>query len=61
MSLYEYDCIILDINLPGGTGLQLLDYLRRQHKSEGVIIILARNSLDDRIQGLDLGADNYLT
>ncbi len=58
---FLYDCIILDLNLPGGSGLQLLKYLRQNKKSEGVIIISARDSLDDRIAGLDLGADDYLT
>src|ERR1700754_1446719 len=56
-----YDCIILDINLPGGSGLQLLQYLRQDKKKDGVIIISARNSLDDKITGLDFGADDYLT
>ncbi|MBS1603627.1 MAG: response regulator transcription factor [Bacteroidetes bacterium] len=56
-----YDCIILDINLPGGSGLQLLKYLREDRKKDGVIIISARNSLDDKITGLDFGADDYLT
>jgi DNA-binding response OmpR family regulator len=56
-----YDCIILDINLPGGSGLQLLKYLREDRKKDGVIIISARNSLDDKITGLDYGADDYLT
>lgn len=59
--LFEYDCIILDINLPGGSGLQLLRYLREQNKQEGVIIISAKNSVDDKIEGLELGADDYLT
>lgn len=58
---FQYDCIILDINLPGGSGLKLLEYLRLNKKSDGVIIISARNSLDDKIAGLDLGADDYLT
>lgn len=58
---FQYDCIILDINLPGGCGLQLLEYLRKHKKADGVIIISARNSLDDKIAGLDLGADDYLT
>ena len=58
---YPYDCIILDINLPGGSGLQLLKFLREDKKKEGVIIISARNSLDDKIMGLDYGADDYLT
>src|SRR5882757_2218870 len=58
---FQYDCIILDINLPGGSGLQLLKYLRQNKNGDGVIIISARDSLDDRINGLDLGADDYLT
>jgi DNA-binding response OmpR family regulator len=57
----SYDCIILDINLPGGSGLRLLKYLREDKKKDGVIIISARNSLDDKITGLDYGADDYLT
>jgi DNA-binding response OmpR family regulator len=58
---FQYDCIILDVNLPGGSGLDLLRYLRRNKKEDGVIVISARNSLDDKIAGLDLGADDYLT
>lgn len=58
---FYYDCIILDINLPGGSGLELLHYLRQHRKEDGVIIISARDSLDDRIAGLNLGADDYLT
>ena len=58
---FQYDCIILDINLPGGTGLELLEHLRKDKKSDAVIIISARDSLDDKIAGLDLGADDYLT
>jgi len=58
---FQYDCIILDINLPGGSGLQLLKYLRQNKNNDGVIIISARDSLDDRIAGLDIGADDYLT
>ena len=58
---FQYDCIVLDINLPGGSGLQLLDYLRKDKKTEGIIIISARDAVEDRITGLDLGADDYLT
>jgi DNA-binding response OmpR family regulator len=58
---FQYDCIILDINLPGGSGLKILEYLRHHKKGDGVIIISARDSLDDKIAGLDLGADDYLT
>ena len=61
IDVFQYDCIILDINLPGGSGLHLLKYLREQRKDDGVIIISARNSIDDKIAGLNLGADDYLT
>ncbi len=61
ISLYNYDCILLDINLPDGNGLQLLEHLKEINKSDGVIIISARHSLDDKIKGLNLGADDYLT
>lgn len=58
---YDYDCILLDIMLPGGNGLQLLEELKKLGKSENVIIISAKNSLDDKLKGLELGADDYLT
>lgn len=57
---WDYDCIILDITLPDGSGLDVLQNLKKNYKSEGVIIISARNSIDDRINGLKLGADDYL-
>jgi len=58
--LYEYDCILLDISLPDGNGLYILEKLKEKNKNEGVIIITAKNSLDDRVKGLNLGADDYL-
>lgn len=61
ISLYNYDCILLDINLPDDTGFKLLDELKEIKKTEGVIIISARDSIDDKIKGLNLGADDYLT
>lgn len=61
IELYEYDCIVLDIMLPGGSGLQVLKYLKQNTKSDGVIIISAKDSLDDKIEGIQLGADDYLT
>ena len=60
INLYEYDCILLDISLPGGSGLQILNELKTLRKTDGVIIISAKNSLDDKITGLELGADDYL-
>lgn len=59
--IYEYDCILLDINLPDGSGLELLQELKNSNKSDGVLILSARNSLDDKLEGLNLGADDYLT
>jgi DNA-binding response OmpR family regulator len=60
-SQYDYACIILDINLPGGSGLEILKELKKNKKADGVLIISARNSLDDRLNGLNSGADDYLT
>lgn len=61
IALYAYDCILLDIMLPGGSGLELLNQLKQLGKSENVIIISAKDSLDDKLTGLELGADDYLT
>ncbi|MDT0651034.1 response regulator transcription factor [Autumnicola edwardsiae] len=61
INLYDYDCIILDINLPDGSGFDLLEALHKTNKTDGVIILSARDSLDDKIKGLGLGADDYLT
>ena len=58
--LYEYDCILLDITLPGGSGLSVLKELRANNKMDGVLIISAKNSIDDTVAGLTLGADDYL-
>jgi len=59
--LYAYDCILLDISLPDGNGLHVLKALKKREKTDGVIIISAKNSLDDKIEGLRTGADDYLT
>ncbi|SDK24114.1 DNA-binding response regulator, OmpR family, contains REC and winged-helix (wHTH) domain [Catalinimonas alkaloidigena] len=58
---FPYDCVVLDLTLPDGDGLQLLRLMQREKIKSGVLIISARNALDDRITGLDLGADDYLT
>src|SRR5690606_15495687 len=61
IDVYDYDCILLDIMLPKGNGLQLLEQLKKAGKSGNVIIISAKDSLDDKLKGLELGADDYLT
>lgn len=58
---YDYTCILLDIGLPGGSGLKILEELRNMKKTDSVIIISAKDSLDDKLSGLDKGADDYLT
>lgn len=60
IGVYEYDCILLDIGLPGGDGLSILRELKKENKTEGVIIVSAKNSIDDKVEGLNLGADDYL-
>lgn len=57
---YDYDCVLLDIMLPGGSGLSVLSALKRMRKQESVIIISAKDSVEDKIKGLDMGADDYL-
>ncbi len=57
----DYDCVLLDITLPGGNGLDILNNLKKKKPGAAVIIISAKNSLDDKVKGLDLGADDYLT
>ncbi|MFT4170745.1 MAG: response regulator transcription factor [Dysgonomonas sp.] len=61
VSLYNYDCLIIDITLPGGSGLDLIRLLKQKDTEAGVIIISAKNSLDDKLVGLDIGADDYMT
>lgn len=60
IALYSYDCILLDLGLPDGEGMELLDMLKKMKKKDGVLIISARHSLDSKLAGLDLGADDYL-
>ncbi len=61
VAIYEYDVIVLDINLVTGSGLDVLKTLKKEKKKTGVIIISANNSLTDKLEGLDLGADDYIT
>lgn len=61
INLYEYDVVVLDITLPDGNGLEILKQLKQTRPDEGVLIISAKNALDDKLTGLNLGADDYLT
>lgn len=60
IGVYNYDCILLDISLPGKSGLEILRELKNRGITDGVIIVSAKNSLDDKLEGLNLGADDYL-
>jgi DNA-binding response OmpR family regulator len=61
VNLYEYDCVLVDIGLPDGNGLRLVGEIKKSHPETGIIIISAKNSLEDKVVGLDFGADDYLT
>ena len=61
LALYEYVVVVLDITLPDGNGLDLLHRLKKDRPETGVLIVSARNSLDDKLKGLDWGADDYIT
>src|SRR5690242_19204353 len=59
--MYDYDCILLDISLPDGNGLKILEEIKASNKTDGIIIITAKNSPEDKVRGLNLGADDYLS
>src|SRR3954465_13229321 len=56
---YDYDCVLVDITLPKGNGLDIVRQLKKANSKAGIIIISAKNSVEDRIEGLDIGADDY--
>lgn len=58
---YVYDCVILDLNLPDGDGIGLLAKIKAKNKTTGVIILSANSSLETKVAGLEIGADDYLT
>lgn len=60
LGVYSYDCVLLDINLPGGSGFDILEHMKKTGIRANVIVISARDSLDDKVKGLELGADDYL-
>jgi len=59
--MHDYDVVILDLGLPDGNGLEVLTYLKQLNKKSGVLILSAKNALNDKIKGFDIGADDYLT
>lgn len=61
LSAYEYDIVVLDLTLPGGDGLNLIRQIRENSRQTGLLILSARDSLDDKLTGLDMGADDYIT
>ncbi|MCX6321297.1 MAG: response regulator transcription factor [Bacteroidia bacterium] len=61
LSAFNYDIIILDLTLPGGDGLDLIKLIKVRNRQAGLLIVSAKNSLDDKIRGLDMGADDYIT
>lgn len=61
ISIYDYDCILLDLMLPDGNGFNILKELKLQNKTEGIIIISAKETLETKIEGFNLGADDFLT
>ncbi len=61
VGVYDYDCVLLDIMLPGGSGLTIIEEMKKMRKKESVLIISAKDSIDDKVAGLNLGADDYLS
>ena len=61
IELYDYDLFVIDIGLPDGNGLELINYIKNEEYNSGIIIVTAKNAIEDKIRGLDLGADDYLT
>lgn len=61
IQLYEYDCLVVDLMLPDGTGMDTVRLAKKLGINAGILILTAKNSLDDKVEGLELGADDYLT
>lgn len=59
--MHQFDAVILDVSLPDGSGIDLIPIIKTTQENAGVLILSAKNSLDDKIKGLDVGADDYLT
>lgn len=61
ISLYQYDCTIVDLTLPDGNGFDIIQTLKKIAAATGIIIISARNTLEDKLKGLEIGSDDYMT
>jgi DNA-binding response OmpR family regulator len=61
IGIYDYDCFVVDIMLPKGTGLDLITEIKKKNAESGIIIVSAKNSLEDKLKGLEIGSDDYLT
>ena len=61
IGIYDYDLIILDLGLPDGNGLTLLEHLKAKNRASGVLIVTAKDAIEDKVKGLELGADDYVT
>jgi DNA-binding response OmpR family regulator len=61
LSAFIYDIIVLDLTLPGGNGLDLIRLIKERNRQAGILIVSAKDSLDDKIKGLDMGADDYIS
>jgi DNA-binding response OmpR family regulator len=61
LSVFKYDIIVLDLTLPGGNGLDLIKLIKERNSQAGLLIVSAKDSLDDKIKGLDMGADDYIS
>lgn len=61
VSVYDYDLIILDLGLPDGSGLDVIHELKRLQKDPGILIVTAKNAVEDKVLGLELGADDFIT
>lgn len=61
VALYKYDCLIVDLTLPDGSGFDIINTLKKVASTTGIIIVSARNTLEDKIHGLEIGSDDYMT
>ena len=60
LDMHDYICMLIDLNLPDGDGLNLVRLARQNHAHSGIIIVSARNAIEERVKGLEMGADDYL-